>query len=186
MSCDDLEESGRSGVLVWGSHIKFEMPRRRERAGSGGQQMAPKATVAVCSWQGSNGPGLGGVERRGAWLPLLLGTQAARSRASYCVLPVPHASPLCFPAHPETPHSTPKTQSVPHSAAAADLDASSCSMTFVCRKGGPLSTPPGSGDRPGSTGAAGGTLPGPPASRPPGPRQITAAGTCNFSRSLMN
>ncbi|XP_014392188.1 PREDICTED: N-terminal EF-hand calcium-binding protein 2 isoform X5 [Myotis brandtii] len=34
---------------------------------------------------------------------------------------------LCFPAHPETPHPTPKTQSVPHSAAATDLDAPSCS-----------------------------------------------------------
>ncbi|XP_015418475.1 PREDICTED: N-terminal EF-hand calcium-binding protein 2 [Myotis davidii] len=34
---------------------------------------------------------------------------------------------LCLPAHPETPLPTPKTQSGPHSAAATDLDAPSCS-----------------------------------------------------------
>lgn len=101
-------------MLVWGSHVKFEMPHRSGDPGRGGlgavgMQLAPKATVAVCSRQGSKGPGLGGVERRGAWLPLLC-IQAACSRASHSVSFL-YPMPACCvflpiqdtPPHPQNP-----------------------------------------------------------------------------------
>ncbi|XP_059523207.1 N-terminal EF-hand calcium-binding protein 2 isoform X6 [Myotis daubentonii] len=78
------------------------------------------ALTCICSWSG----------RR--WPCVLSSSASSWTRCdSTCGAPLgPGAASsdlLCLPAHPERPHPTPKTQSVPHSAAATDLDAPSCS-----------------------------------------------------------
>lgn len=92
-------------MLVWGSHVKFEMPHQSvEILGAAGWEQR------ACRWhgkpqQGSKGPGLGGVEPRGAWLPLLC-IQAARSRASHAVSLL-YPMPACCVFLPIQRHPTP-------------------------------------------------------------------------------